>query len=402
MANDNNGNGRSILFILLTAFGLVGAVFLGVGFLVNSSFGTAPISSTDSSDGASSSWWASARATIGGPCAQNVDSFEAAERFLEACNNPKNANALVNNGRALLITWQSNATKTEKKQSLEQVAENFNQASALSPNDPQIAFYKAFVLDFQDFVLNATNATCVPASERYAETIKLYEQVDDITPDSHNLFILNELGHFLINRDKDYKTAISLYKKVAQDHPQVEDVLMSKATAQLLDKDYFGAKESFEAVLAINPESYQIKYNLGSLWAQLENYDEAIKYYEDITQNPSTANFYYAWRDQGIAYYFLGRKNDAKQAFQQALTFEGAKIFDERNYTFMENVFQCLEASGDGTTVDNCFTMSPSILKATLRENGVFQGSVIVHNRNEQSDPFFEVEHDAFYKCNRS
>lgn len=401
MTNGNNRNNSSTVFILLTAFGIVGAVFLAATLLVNNySFSNARGSSPEASSRLSLSWWASARAAMGGPCAKYVDSPEAAEHFLENCRNPKSATALTNRGRALLIAWEPNATKTEKNQYLEQVAESFNNASELAPNDPQSAFYKAFVLDFKDFVIDGADKTCIPAGERYEEAVQLYKQVDKITEDSHSLFILNELGHFLINRDKDYKTAIDLYEKVEPEHPQVGDVLMSKATAQLLDKDYFGAKDSFEAVLAINPDAYQIKYNLGSLWAQLDNYEESLKYYKDITQNPSTSNFYYAWRDQGIAYYFLGRYSDAQQSFEQALTFSGAAVFDKKNYAFMQNALGCLESS-TAVAVSDCFQSSPGVLKATLRESGVFQGSVIVHNRNQQSDPFFEVEHDAFYKCNQ-
>lgn len=175
----------------LTAFGIIGAVFCGVALLANNSWDKTSLALSESSDSASRSWWASARAAIGGPCAKQVDSLEAAEYFLDNCNKPKSTTAFINKGRALLIGWDSSATQPEKDQYFKRIETSFNQASELSPNDPEAAFYKAFMSDFKDFVLDTTNTVCTSASERYEKAISRYNQLDEITEETHNIFILN-------------------------------------------------------------------------------------------------------------------------------------------------------------------------------------------------------------------
>ncbi|MGB7087919.1 MAG: tetratricopeptide repeat protein [Phormidesmis sp.] len=403
-----DSNNRFAAIALLLTSGIIITVSVGILFLLDGGLTTVAQESAEESVSPSArekveesapSLGDRFRSVFTRACEKDVNSLEAATYFLETCDRPDNVIALKNQGRALLISWDLQWSKSEKAERLEQVAESFSQASELAPDDPELAFYNAFTQDFEAFVLAEELSDCVPASDRYAEAIQLYDQIDEINPEDHNLSIVNELGHFLTNRDRDYATAITLYDKASVDHPQLSDVLMSKATAQLLEKDFFGAKESFEKVLEIDPNTYQVKYGLGSLWAQLENYEQALKYYEDITTNPDTANFYYAWRDQGIANYFLGNNEKAQQSFEKALEFEEAAFFDEKNYSFIENVSDCLAFSEGG---ENCLGASPGLVKANLKDNGIFQGSVIVHRSSEDSDPFFEVEHDAFYRCNQT
>ncbi len=397
----HNSNKFTIIALLVTS-GIIGAVSLGIMFLLDNTLGTVQASSQNSvTNKASAPVDKRVRLTLMGSCKQPVNSLEAATAFLANCDEPKSATAFVNRGRALLITWDSDSAQAQKEQRFNQISESFDKAGELSKNDPEIAFYQAFVLDFKDFVLDGRATDCASVKERYAEAIARYAQIEQIQPEKDNLSIINELGHFLTNRDRDYKAAIALYEKVSLDHPQINDVLMSKATAQLLSQDLPGAQASFEQVLALNPGAYQVKYSLGSLWAQQGNYPEALKYYQAITNNPNTANFYYAWRDQGITHYFLGQYKEAKQSFETALKFEGAALFDKKNYAYMQTASDCLDAlSGDESIA--CFGDNPDVVKSNLRANGIFQGSVIVHSKDEASDPFFEVEHDTFYKCNRT
>ena len=396
--NQGSSNRFSLLAVLITG-GVIALVSSLILHLLDSDVVTVPASPQKSTAEGSFPINERVRSAFTSVCEKDVNSLEVANRFLENCDNPKSKTAFVNQGRSLLISWDSDATQAAKIQRVEQVAQSFDKASEVSDRDPEVAFYQAFIQDFKDFVINPENADCVPASKRYEKAIEAYSKVEAIEPGKHNLFIVNELGHFLTNRDRAYPTVISLYDKVSGDHPEIEHILMSKATAQLLNKDFFEAKDSFEAALALNPKAYQIKYSLGSLWASFENYDQALSYYQDITSSPNTSNFYYAWRDQGMAHYLLGQAQEAKQSFETALEYKGAAIFDKNNYDFMQTASDCLTASG--SSGESCLGANPSAVKATLQENGIFQGSVIVHSRSEVSDPFFEVEHDAFYRCNR-
>jgi tetratricopeptide (TPR) repeat protein len=415
MAQESNS--RFVAAALLLAAGVMVSVSLGIVFFLDRGAVTASVEPvaqrSTSADSPSetvntprdSSAQKRSGSTVLNVCEADVRSLESAVTFLESCDRPTSAIALKNKGRALLIDWDLEASQAQQAQRLEQAKKSFNQAIDLMPEDPELAFYEAFTEDFEAFVLSKSAGKpvdCVPVKERYAKALRLYAQVNEITPESYNVSIISELGHFLINRDRDYAGAEALYNKVSLSHEDFGDILTSKATAQLLSKDLVSAKNTFERALAFNPDNYQVKYRLGSLWAQMNNSDEALKYYEDLTSNPNTSGFYYAWRDQGILYYFLGRQQEAAQSINEALSFKGAKSFDKENYTLMQNLANCLKtADGEasGSCSENSPGNSPEAALATLKKDGIFRGSIITHNRGADSDPFFAVEHHAFHQC---
>ncbi|NER91720.1 MULTISPECIES: tetratricopeptide repeat protein [unclassified Moorena] len=374
------------------------------------------------------------------------DSQEKSYSIMEDCksiinkfsNNPNNNFALYlaykNLGRAKLVysyaSWQKNKgpkiitinnTQLTVDQLIEQVKENFKSAEKYNPEDPLIKLYIALMEDFKDFVLNPESLDCLPASQRYEEAINLYIDVKKVKTVDNNFFALLELGHFLVSRDRNktsknlkkdkwnnfngYKKGIELYNKLqVSDQNGKHTVLLSKAKAQLLNKDYEKARDSFEKILQKEPDAYQIRYYIGNSYI-LENgqYDQAIKEYDKVTENPDTELYYYALRDSGFAYYMTSKYDQAKDRLDRALNLEVSKTQAEKERReLMEEYFKKIkDGQCDQLDPDNnsCELEDRKSLEYKLFDAGFFQSIFTVHDKKRGTDPFIDVEHDKFYQC---
>ena len=343
-----------------------------------------------------------------------------------------------NAGRAdLLVYWETQEQEEQyenKKDLIKRVISHFHKAENFNNKDKQAKFYSALMEDFKDFVLTPNELECKPASERYKQAITLYSDVQEFK-DKQDIFILLELGHFLVSRDKTngFKKAIELYRKAIEsielykENKQTDEnlkskktkknlefkVLLSLAKAQLLIGDYKNARDSFEKALEIKPETYQIKYYIGNTYALEGNFRKAIKLYEKIIKNESTKRIYRVWRDLGFAYYLLDKREEAQKSFKQAKSFQESNQQTEiNNKKFIEKFvknfdIEGLEQSSNGKCSINdsgdkysCFRNELEELQKKERVNP-FKSIFTVHEKDKDTDPFLDVEHDAFYKCRK-
>jgi tetratricopeptide (TPR) repeat protein len=332
-------------------------------------------------------------------CRLNPTNLDLAAKVLAACdrvlkNQPNNTEALIDRGKVSLVLW--NASRNQER--IDSAIADLTQARELEPDNPQVVFYLSYLEEFRDLVIH-DRPKCLSASDRYEEAIQLYQPWDKIT--AADLPIVLELGNFLVNREQNYQTAIKLFDAAIALDPNIAQAWSGKATAQFLAKDYFNAQESFNRALALNPDSYKLKYNLGSLWAKLGNYAKASEFYAQATK--LEPNFAVAWRDLGLSLYLQDRYQEAALAFTQIIYRPNSKSFQvndkerELMKEYYEKVEDCLNEAIQGLAV-SCSHEDKIPVEITLNHNGIFH-NIIAHEQTKE--PFFDVEHYQFFQCFR-
>jgi tetratricopeptide (TPR) repeat protein len=361
--------------------------------------------------------------------------FLAAKSILDACTDmtsrdPNNVSAWNNAGRASLLTWVSEADDKTKKALIDQTREHFRQAVEKSgKQDPQALFYWKFMDDFEEFTSKAQdkskrNFQCdMKASERYKEALEIYNPPGNASEKPYKIsqgdeFILLELSHFLINRDVVSQNAIDLLNNILKANPDpdyknkiLKNIWLSKAGAENRVNRYDQVRDSLLKALKYDPTSYKILQDLGGAYAQLavssssqnkeQDRELAIKSYQKVTQNSDTANSYRAWRNLSFLLYLQGRYPEAVQTFDKTVTFKLALSEDDQENEGLIRDYR--EAAIACNTGGNCPQEKKDALEKELRDRKLFSNYFITHDliETEVKDPFFDVEHDLFYKCQK-
>ena len=330
-------------------------------------------------------------------CRLSPTDLDLAAKVLNACDRlikkqPHNTEALIDRAKVSLVLW--NASHHHER--IDSAIADLTQVREIEPDNPQAAFYLSYLQEFQDLVIRQ-QPKCLPVSDRYQETIQLYQPWDKLT--EADIPIVMELGHFLVNREQNYQTAIQIFNAVLKFDPNIAQAWSGKATAQFLAKDYFNAQASYNRALALDPDSHRLKYNLGSLWAKLGNYAKASELYDQATK--LEPNFAVAWRDLGLSLYLQDRYQEAALAFTQIIYRPNSESFHvsdkERDLMkeYYERVEDCLDEQVEGLPV-SCAKEDRIPVEVTLNHNGIFH-NVIVHG--ETPEPFFDVQHRQFFQC---
>jgi tetratricopeptide (TPR) repeat protein len=330
-------------------------------------------------------------------CRLNPTDLNVAAKVLTACDrvlkrHPEQTEALINRGKVSLVLW--NASHNQDR--IDSAIADLTQAKELEPDHPQAAFYLSYLEEFQDLVVRK-QPKCLPVRNRYREVIQLYQPWDKLT--EADIPIVLELGNFLMNRDQEYQTAIKIFEAVIKVNPELMEAWSGKGTAQFLAKDYFNAQESFNRALALDPNSYKLKYNLGSLWAKLGNYAKASELYAQATR--LEPNFAVGWRDLGLSLYLQDRYQESALAFTQIIYRPNSESFQvndqerELMKEYYERVEDCLDEAVEGLKV-SCSQEDRIPVEITLNHNGIFH-NVIVHE--PRTKPFFEVQRREFFQC---
>ncbi|MGL6339013.1 MAG: tetratricopeptide repeat protein [Waterburya sp.] len=325
--------------------------------------------------------------------------LDLAAKVLVACDRvisrqPDNTEALMNRGKVSLVLW--NASHNQAR--IYSAVNDFTQARKLEPNNPRAAFYQSYLQEFQELVVDK-NPNCTSASDRYQEAIKLYQPFDKLS--EADIPLVLELGYFSINREQDYQTAIKIFDAVIKFNPKLYQAWAGKATAQFLSKDYFSAKESLNRALALNPNSYKLKYNLGSLWAKLGNYNQASQLYEQVTK--IEPDFALAWRDLGLTLYLQNQYQAAALAFTRIVYRPNSQSFhvSDRDRALMTYYYErsedCLHEKVKGLDI-SCSQENRMPMELNLNYKGVFHNIIV---RGVASEPFFEVKPHKFFQCFR-
>lgn len=347
------------------------------------------------------------------------------QQIQQACNsiiNGKkslnNALPLVNRGRASLVAWDRGGNNQSINDVAERVSKDFNDAYAIDTLNPLANFYKIYMQEFKDLVVDGKKSCQLaygsaeqPGS--YKPVIDLYvkNKIPQASQESISVYI--ELGHFLINRDRDYSRAESFYKKIPENDPTRSDVLMGLGNIYFLkgskktgiddfeiSRKYY--KEAFENIK--NDKSRRVgladlTYNLGALEARLSStvdasYGNAIDYLKTAYED-SKESFYEAHRDLAFAYFFNGDYKNSVDKFSDLISSEKyKKRRDELIKEYLKRAKECKQSNGRQLESSSSCSASDTD-KSRLLKAGIFT-NFIVH---ETIDPFFDIEHDSFYDC---
>lgn len=334
--------------------------------------------------------------------------YESCQKVIDSTDNISTLNVEYKNAaRAYLVQWDKSRDKNMNLV-INRIKRYFSVAEELNQEDPQAKFYSAYMEDFEDFVQTPEKLDCLPASERYQEAIELYRTGDNIESIGIDFFAVLELGHFLVARDgrNGYEKALELYDKLQVSNKDANYiVLLDKGKAYFWNKEYSKARDSWQKALKIEPQDYQIKYYIGNSLALEERYDEAIKKYDEVTEDKNTKEYYPGLRDSGFAHYILHNYKEAKERFNRAIKILGNRgTGSQLELQLMEKYLDKIEEGecDQGNFRDTtCYQEDKdrTLAKNDLKRQGVFTSISTVHRQDKPTDPFIEVEHDKFYKC---
>ena len=334
--------------------------------------------------------------------------YESCQKVIDSTDNISTLNVEYKNAaRAYLVQWDKSRDKNMNLV-INRIKRYFSVAEELNQEDPQAKFYSAYMEDFEDFVQTPEKLDCLPASERYQEAIELYRTGDNIESVGIDFFAVLELGHFLVARDgrNGYEKALELYDKLQVSNKDANYiVLLDKGKAYFWNKEYSKARDSWQKALKIEPQDYQIKYYIGNSLALEERYDEAIKKYDEVTEDKNTKEYYPGLRDSGFAHYILHNYKEAKERFNRAIKILGNRgTGSQLELQLMEKYLDKIEEGecDQGNFRDTtCYQEDKdrTLAKNDLKRQGVFTSISTVHRQDKPTDPFIEVEHDKFYKC---
>ena len=334
--------------------------------------------------------------------------YESCQKVIDSTDNISTLNVEYKNAaRAYLVQWDKSRDKNMNLV-INRIKRYFSVAEELNQEDPQAKFYSAYMEDFEDFVQTPEKLDCLPASERYQEAIELYRTGDNIESVGIDFFAVLELGHFLVARDgrNGYEKALELYDKLQVSNKDANYiVLLDKGKAYFWNKEYSKARDSWQKALNIEPQDYQIKYYIGNSLALEEGYDEAIKKYDEVTEDKNTKEYYPGLRDSGFAHYILHNYKEAKERFNRAIKILGNRgTGSQLELQLMEKYLDKIEEGecDQGNFRDTtCYQEDKdrTLAKNDLKRQGIFTSISTVHRQDKPTDPFIEVEHDKFYKC---
>ena len=334
--------------------------------------------------------------------------YESCQKVIDSTDNISTLNVEYKNAaRAYLVQWDKSRDKNMNLV-INRIKRYFSVAEELNQEDPQAKFYSAYMEDFEDFVQTPEKLDCLPASERYQEAIELYKKGDNIESVGIDFFAVLELGHFLVARDgrNGYEKALELYDKLQVSNKDANYiVLLDKGKAYFWNKEYSKARDSWQKALKIEPQDYQLKYYIGNSLALEERYDEAIKKYDEVTEDKNTKEYYPGLRDSGFAHYILHNYKEAKERFNRAIQILGNRgTGSQLELQLMEKYLDKIEEGecDQGNFRDTtCYQEDKdrTLAKNDIKRQGVFTSISTVHRQDKPTDPFIEVEHDKFYKC---
>lgn len=116
-------------------------------------------------------------------------------------------------------------------------------------------------------------------------------------------------------RDFDY--ARRIVKEMLELNPESADAYRQLGYMHYLNKEYKKAIEQWDIGLKFKPDSYKTLNNIGSAYSKLGEHDNALKF----TRAALKVNPYYpnAYVVLGLIFKELGRKQEAKEAFERAV-----------------------------------------------------------------------------------
>jgi tetratricopeptide (TPR) repeat protein len=141
---------------------------------------------------------------------------------------------------------------------------------------------------------------------------------------------LYEIGNKLLN-EGDYDLAFESFDEILAEQPESIEASIGAATALNGLEEYSDSLEIIEKAIELEPENYQLWIVKGEAKAGLKEYESALNYYQKALElNPPTNIVSLIWKYKSISLYELERYQESIQAVNQALdlNLDSAKVGD--------------------------------------------------------------------------
>jgi type IV pilus biogenesis/stability protein PilW len=119
--------------------------------------------------------------------------------------------------------------------------------------------------------------------------------------------------------EKDPTGALREFLQAARDEPDNADIQAALAQAYQLKKAYPKAEQHYLKALALKPGDPEVENNLGSLYLDMQRWDDAIRYFRQAADNLLFSHPEVALTGLGVAYHQKGSDLESVHAFKEAL-----------------------------------------------------------------------------------
>lgn len=134
---------------------------------------------------------------------------------------------------------------------------------------------------------------------------------------------------------KAFDRATEVYAKALLFDPNNAYIMESLALAQMLNKDYRGAIQTYENLLHLKSDQTAIHYRLASLAMQINDYEKALYHYRKIEKE--YAQQFDVFRGIGFSLYQLKRVDEAVPYFEKAVRMNDRDIL---SITLLASILQ--------------------------------------------------------------
>ncbi|RDH45657.1 tetratricopeptide repeat protein [Zooshikella ganghwensis] len=170
----------------------------------------------------------------------------------------------------------------------------FNQALAQHPENTQLRFAKALLLE---------------QNEQYQQSLELVDEVlDDSKPSPK---VINLKGRLLIHL-KQYEEAENYLAKAIKSHKEDVRLRLLYARTLIHQKKLEDAQTQFTELQKLSPNDSKIIFSLGLITLENEMYEKAASYFKQLQSDKQLSN---------AANYYLGRIAEEQKQFDKAIQF---------------------------------------------------------------------------------
>ena len=198
----------------------------------------------------------------------------------------------------------------------------------------------------------------------------------------NNIDYKRALADFYIN-EENYNLAYEVYQDILKVNEYDIQALLNSGSIRFYAKDYEKSKEFFQKAIEFEPENSLLHYNLANVYAEVNDFNNAIKEYKAAFLNGM--NNAQICNAIGVLYMDNSRYTEAKAFFLRALSFE------PENSECLSNYATLCQRTGNLKESEKC------LLKAFELKNTNEQIALALANlyaqmkKKEEAKKFFEI-----------
>ncbi len=183
-------------------------------------------------------------------------------------------------------------------------------ALASAKGKTKLALMDNLVRDYPDNAHAHYARALVSTQEKdFEAALSAVDQASSLAPDWDKPYLLRVQIHAMRGKDSAAKQAL---RDAARQHPEVPTIQEAYGRLLMQQKEYAEALEHFRQALKYNPKDQELRYLVGVLALQTENWNLARRTWEQLRDDPQ-------YQKQNEAWYFLGQLEELQGNLEQAV-----------------------------------------------------------------------------------